>query len=235
MISQEKCTRPTDSVNNSSKFRCWLFLQPTRSECIRILILPCLKYVGIVWSKTPAWARGTEYRVNFVLLNKIVCFVLCVTLFPFVIFSADLKVFSYIVSHYLYVMILVKIVWFSSLPRPVTTNNHLRSNNYNSIPACVINFNSTQIRKMRHKMYEKTFKSAKKITNGNDVTHNTKHTILINKTKFTPYSVPPAHAPTTVLYPHFVVTFNFFWLLLVYLNLVSLSDMRNKITCMLPP
>jgi hypothetical protein len=43
--------------------------------------------------------------VNFVLLNKIVCFVLCVTLFPFVIFSADLKVFSYIVSHYLYVYV----------------------------------------------------------------------------------------------------------------------------------
>jgi hypothetical protein len=41
------------------------------------------------------WAGGTEYGVNFVLLNKIVCFVLCVTLFPFVIFSADLKVFSY--------------------------------------------------------------------------------------------------------------------------------------------
>ena len=47
-------------------------------------------------------------------------------------------------------------------------------------------------------MYEKTFKSAKKMTNGNNVTHNTKHTILINKTKFTPYSVPPAHAPASV-------------------------------------
>ncbi len=33
-----------------------------------------------------AWAEGTEYGVNFVLLNKIVCFVLCVTLFTFVIF-----------------------------------------------------------------------------------------------------------------------------------------------------
>ncbi len=49
-------------------------------------------------------------------------------------------------------------------------------------------------------MYEKTFKSTKKMTNRNDVTHNTKHTILINKTKFTPYSVPPAHAPASV-YP----------------------------------
>ncbi len=56
----------------------------------------------------------------------------------------------------------------------------------------------TQIRMMRHKMYVKTFKSAKKMTNGNYVTHNTKHTILINKTKFTPYSVPPAHAPVSV-------------------------------------
>jgi hypothetical protein len=52
---------------------------------------------------------------------------------------------------------------------------------------------------MRHKMYEKTFKFAKKMTNGNDVTHNTKHTNLINKTKFTPYSVPPAHAPASVI------------------------------------
>ncbi len=52
-----------------------------------------------------AWAGGTEYGVIFVLLNKIVCFVLCVILFPFVIFSADLKVFSYIVSHYLYVYV----------------------------------------------------------------------------------------------------------------------------------
>ncbi len=51
---------------------------------------------------------------------------------------------------------------------------------------------------MRQKMYEKTFKSAKKMTNGNYVTHNTKHTILFNKTKFTPYSVPPAHAPASV-------------------------------------
>ena len=44
------------------------------------------------YSKTlaGAWAGGTEYGVNFVLLNKIVCLVLCVTLFPFVIFSADL-------------------------------------------------------------------------------------------------------------------------------------------------
>ena len=33
-----------------------------------------------------AWAGGTEYGVIFFLLNKIVCFVLCVTSFPFVIF-----------------------------------------------------------------------------------------------------------------------------------------------------
>ncbi len=46
---------------------------------------------------------------------------------------------------------------------------------------------------------EKTLKSAEKMTNGNDVTHhNTKHTILIHKTKITPYSVPPAHAPASV-------------------------------------
>ncbi len=45
-------------------------------------------------------------------------------------------------------------------------------------------------------MYEKTLKSTEKMTNGNDVTHNTKHTILFNKTKFTPYSVP--HAPASV-------------------------------------
>ncbi len=30
------------------------------------------------------------------------------------------------------------------------------------------------------------------------MTHNNKHTILINKTKFTPYCVPPAHAPASV-------------------------------------
>jgi hypothetical protein len=50
-------------------------------------------------------------------------------------------------------------------------------------------------------MYEKTFMSAEKMTNGNNVTHNTKHTILFNKTKFTPYSVPPAHAPASVFPP----------------------------------
>ncbi len=36
------------------------------------------------------------------------------------------------------------------------------------------------------------------MTNENNVTHNTKHTILVNNTKFTPYSVPPAHAPASV-------------------------------------
>ncbi len=46
-------------------------------------------------------------------------------------------------------------------------------------------------------MYEKTL-SRRKMTNGNGVTHNTKHTILFNKAKFTPYSVPPAQAPASV-------------------------------------
>jgi len=36
------------------------------------------------------------------------------------------------------------------------------------------------------------------MTNGNDVTQDTKHTILSYKTKFTLYSVPPAHAPASV-------------------------------------
>ena len=36
-----------------------------------------------------AWAGGTEYGVNFVLLIKIVCLVLCVTSFLFVIFLVD--------------------------------------------------------------------------------------------------------------------------------------------------
>ncbi len=59
----------------------------------------------VVITLAGAWAGGTEYRVNFVLLNKIVCLVLCVSLCPFVIFLADFKVFSYIVSHYLYVYV----------------------------------------------------------------------------------------------------------------------------------
>jgi hypothetical protein len=33
-----------------------------------------------------AWAGGTQYGVNLVLLIKIVCLLLCVTWFPFVIF-----------------------------------------------------------------------------------------------------------------------------------------------------
>ncbi len=37
------------------------------------------------------------------------------------------------------------------------------------------------------------------MTIGNNVTHNTKHTILFNKTKFTPYCVPLAHAPASVI------------------------------------
>jgi hypothetical protein len=48
-------------------------------------------------------------------------------------------------------------------------------------------------------MNEKTLSPPKKMTNRNDVTHNTKHTILFKKTKFTPYSVLPAHAPVSVL------------------------------------
>ena len=37
-----------------------------------------------------------------------------------------------------------------------------------------------------------------------------------------------------VLYPHYVVTFAVFWLLLVYLDLVSLSDARKNIALVLP-
>jgi hypothetical protein len=37
------------------------------------------------------------------------------------------------------------------------------------------------------------------MTNGNNVTQNTKHTNLFNQTKFALYSVPPAHAPASVL------------------------------------
>jgi hypothetical protein len=37
------------------------------------------------------WTGGTEYGVSVVFLNKIVCFVLCVTLFLFVVFSVDLE------------------------------------------------------------------------------------------------------------------------------------------------
>jgi hypothetical protein len=44
------------------------------------------------------------------------------------------------------------------------------------------------------------------MTNGNDVTQDTKHTILSYKTKFTLYSVPPAHAPASVSqYPSYYV------------------------------
>jgi hypothetical protein len=44
------------------------------------------------WADTlaGAWAGGTEYGVNFVLLNKFVCFVLCVTLLPFFFFCCVL-------------------------------------------------------------------------------------------------------------------------------------------------
>jgi hypothetical protein len=38
---------------------------------------------------------------------------------------------------------------------------------------------------------------------------------------------------TTFLYPHFVLTFEFCWLLLVYLDLVSFSDACNKTTFIL--
>jgi hypothetical protein len=64
-----------------------------------------LLFKGTLHTLAGAWAGGTEYGVNFVLLNNFFCFVLCVTSFPFVIFSADLKGFSYIVSHYLYVYV----------------------------------------------------------------------------------------------------------------------------------
>jgi hypothetical protein len=44
------------------------------------------EHVGHGHTLAGAWAGGTEYGVNFVLLIKIVCLVLCVTSFPFVIF-----------------------------------------------------------------------------------------------------------------------------------------------------
>jgi hypothetical protein len=66
-----------------------------------------------------AWAGGTEYGVNFVLLNKFVCFVFCVTLFPVVIspwswsffhtyilsYYVDIFVVLCFVSHYLYLCV----------------------------------------------------------------------------------------------------------------------------------
>ncbi len=57
------------------------------------------------------WAGETEYGVNLVLFIKIVCLVLCVTLFPFVIFLADLKVFSYILC--LVILICVELKFFT--------------------------------------------------------------------------------------------------------------------------
>ena len=57
-----------------------------------------------------AWAGGTEYGVNFVLLIKIVCLVLCVTSFPFVIFLADLKVFSYILCLIILICVELKFI-----------------------------------------------------------------------------------------------------------------------------
>ena len=56
----------------------------------------CHSFVTDRQTLAGAWAGGTEYGVNLVLLIKILCLVLCVTWFPFVIFLADLKVFSYI-------------------------------------------------------------------------------------------------------------------------------------------
>ena len=47
-----------------------------------------------------AWAGGTEYGVNVVFLNKIVCFVLRVTSFLFVIFLVDLE-FSHTLCHFI--------------------------------------------------------------------------------------------------------------------------------------
>ncbi len=51
-------------------------------------------------------------------------------------------------------------------------------------------------------MYEKTPKSPQKMTNKNDVTHNTKHTILIltKQNLLRTLPVPPAHAPASVNY-----------------------------------
>jgi hypothetical protein len=57
-----------------------------------------------------AWAGGTEYGVNFVLLIKIVCLVSCVTSFPFVIFLADLKVFSYILCLIILICVELKFI-----------------------------------------------------------------------------------------------------------------------------
>jgi hypothetical protein len=64
------------------------------------------------WNKTlaGAWAGGTEYGVNFVLLIKIVCLVLCVTSFAFVIFLADLKVFSYILCLIILICVELKFI-----------------------------------------------------------------------------------------------------------------------------
>ena len=57
------------------------------------------------------------------------------------------------------------------------------------------------------------------MTNGNHVTHNNKHTILINKTKFTPYCVPPAHAPASV----FIIFASYFS------RPISLENSRNPL------
>ena len=49
-----------------------------------------------------AWAGGTEYGVNLVLLIKILCLVLCVTWFLFVIFGGLKGFLIYFVSHHSY-------------------------------------------------------------------------------------------------------------------------------------
>jgi hypothetical protein len=70
-----------------------------------------------------AWAGGTEYGVNFVLLIKIVCLVLCVTSFPFVIFSADLKVFSYILCLIIRICVELKFITHARNELNIRTHN----------------------------------------------------------------------------------------------------------------
>ena len=48
-------------------------------------------FKGIGVTLAGAWAGGTEYGVNFVLLNKIVCFVFMCHIVPICHFSVDLE------------------------------------------------------------------------------------------------------------------------------------------------
>ena len=79
---------------------------------------------------------------------------------------------------------------FFEMDSYVMVENHLG-------PTDLVQYSLNNVNASQVFMYEKTL-SQRKMTNGNDMTHNTKHTILFNKTKFTPYSVPPAHAPASV-------------------------------------